>query len=475
MRYQTVRGTRDILPGEVEAWQRAETLAREVFRRYGFREIRTPIFESTDLFARGVGGSTDIVRKEMFSFVSGDDAITLRPEMTASVVRAYIQHGLSRVPGADRLYYIGPMFRHERPQKGRQRQFHQIGAEVFGADDPYVDAETIDMVWRFLKDTAHIKRGESGDPSQVRSGTILSDDARSPLGIALVVNSVGDAACRPAYRDALRAWLEDAPAPAPSAGSGSRRERLCEDCQRRLVENPLRVFDCKVPADRELLSAAPAMLDHLCDPCRAHFDAFLGHLKALGIDFRIDKRLVRGLDYYVRTAFEIVADHGLGAQNSLMGGGRYDGLVRELGGPDVAGFGWALGIERLMLLLGLDPSAADAGAMAPRPAATDVYLAHVGDRAAALGPPLARDLRALGLSVRFDPRAAKLGAQLGKAAKVGARFALILGDDEIARATYPLKDLPGGTQEAIPAETPAVLAEQVAARIHAVTPGSRER
>jgi histidyl-tRNA synthetase len=464
VRYQTVRGTRDILPGEVEAWQRAETLAREIFRRYGFREIRTPIFESTELFARGVGGSTDIVRKEMFSFISGDDALTLRPEMTASVVRAYIQHGLSRVPGAERLYYIGPMFRHERPQKGRQRQFHQIGAEVFGADDPYVDAETIEMVMSFLALAASIAPAA---PSGGASTTVVS----SRFEIALVVNSVGDATCRPSYREALHAWLEET---GPGA-SGRRRERLCEDCQRRLVENPLRVFDCKVPADRELLSAAPAMLDHLCDPCRAHFDAFLGHLKALGIDHRIDKRLVRGLDYYVRTAFEIVAERGLGSQNSLMGGGRYDGLVKELGGPDVAGFGWALGIERLMMLLGLDPSAAAAGALSASAVHADVYLAHVGERADALGPPLARDLRARGLSVRFDPRPAKLGAQLGRAAKAGARFALILGDDEIDRATYPLKDLLGGTQEAIAAGSPVQLAARVAERIEGPLSGSRER
>lgn len=471
MRYQTVRGTRDILPGEVEAWQRAESLAREVFRRYGFREIRTPIFESTELFARGVGGSTDIVRKEMFSFMSGDDALTLRPEMTASVVRAFIQHGLSRIAGAERLYYIGAMFRHERPQKGRQRQFHQIGAEVFGADDPYVDAETIEMVMAFLASAVSIV-----PPVPMEQGSAA---APAPLEIALVVNSVGDAVCRPAYREALRAWLEEVP---PGAGGAatepvgpppSRRERLCEDCQRRLVENPLRVFDCKVPADRHLLAGAPAMLDHLCDPCRAHFDAVLGHLKALGIDYRIDRRLVRGLDYYVRTAFEIVADRGLGSQNSLMGGGRYDGLVKELGGPDVAGFGWALGIERLMLLLGLDP--ADAGGAAATGPGTDLYVAHVGDRAVALAVPLARDLRARGFAVRLDPRPAKLGAQLGRAAKAGARYALILGDDEIDRATYPLKDLLGGGQEAIAAESPAQLVAQVAGRMGAAMPGSQER
>lgn len=410
-RIQTVRGTRDILPGEVAAWQRVESLAREIFERYGFREIRTPIFESTDLFARGVGASTDIVRKEMYTFTAGDDSITLRPEMTASVVRAFIQHGLSRVPGAERLYYIGPMFRRERPQKGRQRQFHQIGVEVFGSEDPYTDAETIEMVIAFL---AHL----------------------GVRGLTLLVNSLGCSACRPAYREALRGFVE------PILG------RLCEDCGRRYRENPLRVFDCKIEADRALLSGAPAMLDHLCAACREHFGSFRGHLDALGIEYRIDPRLVRGLDYYMRTAFEIVAEQGLGSQNSLMGGGRYDGLVKELGGPEVPGFGWALGLERLLLLLGAVPPE---GAPPAIEARSDLFIAHLGETGRARALRIAKDLRAMGLSVRLDPRPTKLAAQMKRADREGALFSLVLGDDEIRTGSYQLKDMRSGAQEPIAA------------------------
>jgi histidyl-tRNA synthetase len=410
-KYQTVRGTRDILPGEVEAWQRVESLARHLFELYGFREIRTPIFESTDLFARGVGASTDIVRKEMYTFSPGEDSITLRPEMTASVVRAFIQHGLAHVPGADRLWYAGPMFRRERPQKGRQRQFHQFGVEALGSDDPYTDAETIEMVMAFLS----------------RLGI---------AGLSLVMNSVGCPACRPVYRQALRDWLEPVLA------------KLCEDCHRRYEENPMRVFDCKVAGDRSLLADAPAVMEHLCEVCRVHFDSVLGHLSRLGIAYRIDPRLVRGLDYYVRTAFEIVAEEGLGAQNSLMGGGRYDGLVKELGGPDLPGFGWALGIERLLMLLGVG---SDEGAPPALSLRSDVSLAYLGEEARTRAMRIAKELRAMEISVRIDPRPGKLGSQLKRADREGALFCLVLGDEEIKNDIYQLKDMRSGTQEPLPA------------------------
>src|SRR5437867_993076 len=258
-RYQALRGTRDILPGEVEKWQRVERIARALLDRYGFREIRTPIIEPTDLFVRSVGGSTDIVRKEMFTLVLSEDSVSLRPEGTAPVVRAFLQGGLDRVAGADRLYYIGPMFRHERPQKGRQRQFHQVGVEVIGSDDPLVDAETIEMLMWFLE-RLHVE------------------------GTTLVLNSVGDASCRPVFREALRSYLEP------------RLERLCGDCRRRYDDNPLRVFDCKVETCRQELSAAPAMIDHLCGPCREHFARVRSLLDHYGVEHRIDPRLVRGLD-----------------------------------------------------------------------------------------------------------------------------------------------------------------------------------
>lgn len=424
-----------------------------MFERYGFREIRTPIVEATDLFARGVGASTDIVRKEMFTFSSGDDSITLRPEMTASVVRAYVQHGLSKSGGAERFYYLGPMFRYERPQKGRQRQFHQIGAEVLGSDDPYVDAETIEMVMAFLR--------------------------RAGVGsLTLVLNSVGCPACRPTYREALSRWLDQpadlsgspagavAPSHLPGSGGASRRDRLCGDCQRRLIENPLRVFDCKVEADRTLLQDAPTMVEHLCDACRAHFAAVQEHLRRMEIAYRIDPRLVRGLDYYVRTAFEVIAEKGLGSQNALMGGGRYDGLVKELGGPDVPGFGWALGIERLLMLKeAASDGPRNSSAAHDSPGTTDLFIAYLGDEAWARAILLARDLRGCGYSVRLDPSRGKLGSQLKRADREGARFTLILGEDEIRRSIYQLKTMTTQTQEPIDADPPEAFAERLEARI----------
>ncbi|HKQ60499.1 MAG TPA: histidine--tRNA ligase, partial [Candidatus Polarisedimenticolaceae bacterium] len=314
--FAALRGMRDILPEEIPRWHLLERTAHDVFRRYGFAEIRTPLLEATELFARSVGESSDIVRKEMYTFRHGDESVTLRPECTASVVRAFVEHSLHRQVASgfpERYYYIGPMFRHERPQKGRQRQFHQIGAEVLGAAEPLADAETLEMLERFLE----------------------------ALGITdreLVLSSVGDATCRPPYRQLLQDWLDP------------RLERLCEDCRRRRQENPLRVFDCKVERDREILAEAPLLLDHLCVPCQDHFAAVRRHLDGFGVRYRIERRLVRGLDYYQRSVFEVVSG-GLGAQNAVLGGGRYDGLVAELGGPAIPGFGFAIGMERLASLV----------------------------------------------------------------------------------------------------------------------------
>src|SRR5213594_2178635 len=265
---QAIKGTRDILPDEVGRWQFVEQTAQRVFRRYGFREIRTPIFESTDLFARGIGEGTNIVSKEMYTFTDrGSRSLTLRPENTAPVARAAIEHGLFQKPWGGRLYYVGPMFRYERPQKGRMRQFHQIGVEVFGSDHPAVDAETLEMLMAFL-------------------GRLGLDDAE------LALNSVGDPVCRPVYRKALLAYLEP------------RRDTLCEDCRRRMADNPLRCFDCKVEADRAVMARAPAITDYLCAACREHFGRVTEYLRAYGIRHRLDARLVRGLDYYRRTSFE---------------------------------------------------------------------------------------------------------------------------------------------------------------------------
>ena len=401
-RYQALRGTRDILPDEVAAWRFLEETTHEVFSRYGFREIRTPIFEATELFARSVGTATDIVRKEMYTIKAGDESITLRPENTAPVVRAFVEHALHRTIGAgfpERLYYLGPMFRYERPQKGRQRQFHQIGAEVLGASEPLADAETIEMVWALL-DALRIQDRE------------------------LRLNTVGDAECRPRYREALTQWL------AP------RIPVMCDDCRRRAVENPLRVFDCKVDADRKLLQEAPVMAACLCAPCAAHFDAVRKTLDAFSIPYVVDQRLVRGLDYYERTVFEVVA-RGLGAQDALLGGGRYDGLVAELGGPAIPGFGFAAGMERLVLVMGRTSTAS---------AASDLLLIGLGETGFRASVGLARRLRARGLRVATALTERPLGAQIKRAERVGARFALFVGETELGRGRFGLKNLASGEQ-----------------------------
>lgn len=402
VRYQALRGTRDILPDEVASWRLLEDTTHEVFARYGFREMRTPLFESTELFARSVGASTDIVRKEMYTFKAGDESVTLRPENTAPVVRAFVEHALHRTIASgfpERLYYLGPMFRYERPQKGRQRQFHQIGAEVLGAAEPLADAETIEMVWAFL-------------------------DA---LGIAdrqLRLNTVGDAVCRPLYRSALTEWL------AP------RLRSMCEDCRRRAVENPLRVFDCKVDADRKLLEQAPRLNDVLCAPCAEHFARVRSTLDGFSIPYVVDAGLVRGLDYYQRTVFEVVSS-GLGAQNALLGGGRYDGLVEELGGPAIPGFGFAAGMERLVLVMGKNPRASSEA---------DVLLVGLGEAGFRGSVNLARTLRAKGLRVAMPLTERPLGAQMKRAERLGARFALFVGESELKQGRYGLKNLATGEQ-----------------------------
>lgn len=401
-RYRALRGTRDILPDEVARWQFIERTAREVFERYGYAEIRTPILEGRELFSRSVGENTDIVRKEMYAFEKGDETITLRPENTAPVVRAFVEHALHRSVATgfpERYYYIGPMFRYERPQKGRQRQFHQIGAEILGASEALADAETVEMVWTFLDE----------------------------LGIGdreLTVNSVGDAECRPRFREALREWL------------GPRRDRLCPDCQRRAVENPLRVFDCKVEEDRRLLEEAPRILDHLCHGCEEHLRQVRGTLDTFGIPYRVDPRIVRGLDYYQRTVFEVLSG-GLGAQNAILGGGRYDGLVEELGGPPIPGFGFAAGIERMILLLPEDRG---------RGAGTDLQLISLGAPGWEASVGLARRLRRAGLRVAMPLAERPMGAQLKRSERLRARFALFVGEGEVERGRYGLKNLSTGEQ-----------------------------
>ena len=399
---KAVKGTRDILPPASAAWNHVEAVAREVFRTYNYQEIRTPLFEETALFARGVGEDTDIVGKEMYTWEDRDGrSLTLRPEATASVMRAYIEHRLDQVPGIKKLYYIGPMFRRERPQKGRFRQFYQIGAEAIGSDSPIVDAEVIEMVVELLR----------------RAGM---------EGFHLLLNSVGCSDCRPAYLALLREKLADI---AP---------KLCSDCQRRAVTNPLRVLDCKVPGDQPYIDQLPSILDHLDDACRQHFASVRGNLDARGIAYEIRPRMVRGLDYYMRTTFEIT--HGaLGAQNSVLGGGRYDGLAEAIGSKVPApGIGFSIGEDRLVMIL----EEASPDRFKP---AVDVFLAPMGEAAELHAGALAAELRSLGFSVERSADR-KLKRALEVANKTGARYTLILGDDEVNTGTYSLKDMASGEQ-----------------------------
>lgn len=402
---KAVKGMRDILPPSSNAWNQVEAISRELFRTYNYQEIRTPILEETALFARGVGEETDIVSKEMYTFEDRDgSSLTLRPEATASVMRAYIEHRLDQIPGLQKLYYIGPMFRRERPQKGRYRQFYQIGAEAIGSESPAVDAEVIEMVVELLR--------------RVGLG-----------GFKLYLNSVGDANCRPQYVALLKEKLRDV---AP---------RLCGDCQRRAETNPLRILDCKVSDDQPIIDALPSIQDHLCPACQAHFNAVRAHLDDRGVAYEVKPRMVRGLDYYMRTTFEIV--HGaLGAQNSVLGGGRYDGLAEALGSRVAApGIGFSIGQDRLVM-----------SAEQERPDAylqkLDLYIAPIGAAAELHSAALASELRTAGLSVERGLDS-KLKRSLELANKLGARYALIIGDDEIAAGEYTLKNMQSGEQETV--------------------------
>ena len=401
----------DLLPETLQRWQAVEAVARQHFLRSGFGEIRTPLLESTDLFCRGIGEGTDVVGKEMYSFHDrGDRSCTLRPEGTASVVRAAVQHGLLS-QGAQKLWYAGPMFRYERPQAGRQRQFHQIGVEWLGAASARSDVEVIALAWDLL--------------AQLGVG-----------GLALEINSLGTSEDRQAYRAALVAWLEQ------------RRDQLDADSQARLNTNPLRILDSKNPETQALLEQAPTLVDTLCPESRQRFAAVQEGLTALGIPFRLNDRLVRGLDYYGHTAFEITSDQ-LGAQATVCGGGRYDGLVGQLGGPATPAIGWALGMERLLLVL---EAAAKADPMGPAARlvsarAPDAYLVNRGERAEWAGLVLARALRQQGLTVELDGSGASFGKQFKRADRSGARWAVVLGDEEAERSEARLKPLKQQSEE----------------------------
>jgi histidyl-tRNA synthetase len=417
VRINAVKGMNDILPGVVGRWQELEAVAREVFALYGYREVRTPVVEPEQLYARGVGEQTDIVSKEMYAFADkGEDRLALRPEGTAGTIRAFIEHG-AYVDGPQKWFYMGPMFRRERPQKGRYRQFHQIGVEAFGIAEPAIDAEQIAMLADYL--------------------------GRMGVKTSLQLNSVGDAQCRPAYLADLRAYL------AEHAGE------LCGDCRERTQKNPLRVLDCKVPACQPVLEKAPRLLDRLCLPCREHFAAVRAGLDLLGVPYTIEPRLVRGLDYYIRTAYEFTSGD-LGAQSAVAGGGRYDGLVETLGGPPTPGIGFGLGMERLAIIL----EALGRPIPSRRPA---VFLVSADADGAAAALRISSELRHAGVACDLDARGGKLARQFKQAERVEARFALVLGGQELAAGEAKLKDM------ATRAETPVKLAG-LAARLREVAP-----
>jgi len=417
-----VKGTRDLLPSETWRWQKIEDEARRMFAAYNFREIRTPILERTELFARSVGEDTDIVTKEMYTFADRDhESLTLRPEATASVVRAYLENRLYNEGGVHKLYYMGPMFRRERPQKGRYRQFYQIGAEVLGSDHPSIDVEVLEMLVLYLE----------------RVGL---------KNFTLLLNSVGHPVCRAEYVKVLRRALQ------------SVKANMCEDCQRRADTNPLRVLDCKVEADQPIIAGLPKILDYLDPECRQHFDRVTSELKQRGIAYEITPRLVRGLDYYTRTTFEITSG-ALGAQNAVLGGGRYDGLAEMIGGPPTPGFGFSIGEDRLVLAVAEATGQAAASSLGQAPGPPLIaYIAWMGDAALVPAATLARELRHRGLSVEIGYEPAKLKKSLGVASKLGSRFAIIIGEGELASGRYQVKDMTRGQQEEV---EPARIAEYV--------------
>jgi len=396
MKITAVRGFRDILPEESAVWHKLDTQARASLAAYGFSEIILPILEKTQLFSRAIGETTDIVEKEMYTFPDRDESsLTLRPEGTASVIRAYIEHSLAHQEPVSKLFYMGPMFRRERPQKGRYRQFHQIGAEILGRDDPLIDAELLLMLHDLF--------------------TALR------LEVAIDVNSLGDAVCRPLYRESLRAFGE------------SRLAELCENCHARLHRNPLRLLDCKEPGCRQVTADAPVLTDFLCGPCRDHFAQVQAYLRQENVAFTLNPRLVRGLDYYCRTAFEVFAQ-GLGSQNSVCGGGRYDGLVAELGGPAVPGIGFAIGVERLVMLL----QAAQEHSLLATP---DLFIVPLGQAAESQAFSIAHRLRQGGYRVELESGNRGLKAQMRRADKLGARYVLILGETELAAGKGTVRDM----------------------------------
>ncbi len=405
--YKAARGTTDILPEEQAHWRYVEKAIAEITRLYGYQRIDTPVFEDTGLFSRSVGEGTDIVEKEMYTFEDkGKNSVTLRPEGTAPVCRAYLEHGMQNLPQPVKLYYQAPIFRYERPQAGRLREHHQFGCEAIGDADPAVDAEVIDMAWRFYKSLGLTR-------------------------LSLQLNSIGCRECRPAYLILLKEYYT------------GQVEKLCDDCKTRLVKNPLRLLDCKQPGCQAIADAAPASADHLCPPCGEHFASLKRNLGLLGIPFILNKRLVRGLDYYTRTVFEFQPEEE-GGQSSIGAGGRYDNLIEELGGKPTPAIGFGIGIERVILNLKRQ------GISIPVLPPLQILIASMGDAARDVAIKLAADLRQSGVSAVTAAGGKSLKAQLRQANALGARFTVIIGEDEVKAGTVTLRDMSGASQETIP-------------------------
>ena len=406
MQIQSPKGTRDILPSEVQTWQWVESVARSVFGAYGYQEIRTPIFESTDLFVRGVGDTTDIVEKEMYTFNDrGNRSVSLRPEGTASVVRAMLQNRLMEGASVLKFYYIGQMFRYDRPQAGRYREFWQVGIEAFGTDSPAIDAEIIAAGHQFF----------------------------STLGIkdlTLHLNSIGDPTCRPKYVEDLTAYAK------------GHLDELCGKCYARHERNPMRILDCKESGCRAVVANAPLLSNYLSDACRENFDMVKSYLDELEIDYHEDPYIVRGLDYYCRTAFEFTAG-GLGAQNAIGGGGRYDYLAQEIGGAATPGIGFALGMDRIMIALEAQ------NVTVPTAAPVDVYLSVLGDAAMPVALRLAQELRESGVKTDLEFKGRGLRAQMRTANKLNARYVVMIGEDEINNAAATVRDMETGDQQSV--------------------------
>ena len=418
------RGTEDVLPRDSYRWQFVEDIFRDEARTYGYKEIRTPVFEHTNLFERGVGDTTDVVQKEMYTFLTkGGDSITLRPEGTAGAARAFLEHGLHNDPLPVKVYYLTSCYRYEKPQAGRLREFHQFGMECYGTKHPAADAEMI-----------------------TAAATVI--ERLGLKNIRLEINSIGCPTCRAEYHKALTEYFSQY------------KDELCDDCKGRLDRNPMRLLDCKVPRDHEIAQGAPSVLEYLCDECREHFDSVKEHLDAAGIEYIVNPTIVRGLDYYTKTVFEFISGD-IGAQATICAGGRYDGLIEDLGGNPMPALGFAAGIERLLMTMDAQ------GVEIPSPAPCDIYVASMGDNAHKKAGELCLALRKAGMYAEFDVVGRGLKAQMKYANKLGARFSIVLGDDELAGGIGKLKAMDSGEQTDIPLDTESFVREFIAEKLKA--------